>query len=439
METLDFTLPSETRTVWKNEAIREVWNYRIDKINGMIQDIQYLSVKEGKRKAGREMMRYKDFVKSAQKSFKDNVLFIPLRNVEVNHNYNLSISNKKKTGVNCLYLNRKDLPENFNIESVANSNKKMGKLLGYPECCINFFSDEWENADNRDMIWQSALNTKSATREGNKITIENSPKVNTILKAMGIRAVLHMPHSFDCEESAEIHDYLMEVAIKYGYRKEVRWLKKLLSMEMKWSSLHGIAIITTPILKLRMTTDPVPEELIVEHEGHDNFMDIDKNFWRDNGFTDYKSMEMLHEPLEQLSEKHGKFESFVDMGCGNGYLLSKIDADKKIGYELFSRKVKNANKLFDLDIRRRNIFNLELEFNPEAIHISANRIKEAEEQGKLEHIKQQLSKADNLYITSYDDGLEDYNGVIKFLESRGIEVIRTISMKIGVTCVAKIK
>lgn len=69
---------------------------------------------------------------------------------------------------------------------------KFGRLLGYPECCRNFFAEhnDW-NRDNT--LYQSYRRTRTP-----------SYLCNSLLKHGGLSYAVHMPCSFDCPESMSI-------------------------------------------------------------------------------------------------------------------------------------------------------------------------------------------------------------------------------------------
>jgi hypothetical protein len=47
----------------------------------------------------------------------------------------------------------------------------------------------------------------------------------------------------------------MAVGTTAGYAEEMRWLQDILSWPYEWSSLHGIAEIRTPVVKVAVPTD----------------------------------------------------------------------------------------------------------------------------------------------------------------------------------------
>ena len=73
----------------------------------------------------------------------------------------------------------------------------LGKLLGYPECCIKFFIENYEKASNLhdDFTLLSLANSKSESF---------SPLMNISLKYFDSAFINHYPCSFDCSCSLEL-------------------------------------------------------------------------------------------------------------------------------------------------------------------------------------------------------------------------------------------
>jgi hypothetical protein len=130
----------------------------------------------------------------------------------------------------------------------------MGKLLGYPECCIQYFDKKFNMNVEFDPVWSSALLTKGAEIEDTETVItvripDAYPEVNPLLRYFGIRATPHIPCSYKCEESKKFSKHF----IKHIKHKEL--MLEVLE-NMVWDSYRGIAKITTPYFEA--FTDSMP-------------------------------------------------------------------------------------------------------------------------------------------------------------------------------------
>jgi hypothetical protein len=119
-----------------------------------------------------------------------------------------------------------------------------------------------------DTTWPMATMTM-APPEGTK-SIEVTQvfsETNVLWRWLGIRAVPHLPCSFDCQHSIALGKKLMEMGRYAGYQDEMDWLLEILSWPVEWSALHGIAEIKTPILKISTRTDATGLKYVVRYKG----------------------------------------------------------------------------------------------------------------------------------------------------------------------------
>lgn len=131
---------------------------------------------------------------------------------------------------------------------------RIGKLLGYPSCCVDFLKKYSGEKGTMDPIFISAKATKTATisrekvADGKKIPkkveaesvfINVLPEANIILRNFGIKTVPHIPCSFDCKESQETSKKFLQ------FMPSKNSLLKFLSEPMTWDEYKGVAIIDT--------------------------------------------------------------------------------------------------------------------------------------------------------------------------------------------------
>lgn len=186
-------------------------------------------------------------------------------------------------------------------------NSEIGRLLGYPDCCIRFFQKYW--------IEEKWVDTTYPMAQGRE-SFETPPENNILLRWVGVRLVPHLPCSFGCRWTRAF-----ALQLESLWNSEVLAdAKEMLSWPVEWSALHGIAEITTPVFKIGTRTDATAGRHIVKV----NPGVCDPNLHLLNGFKDSHGMEAAHGVLlgEALSLKGIK--SVLDLGCGNGYFLDKL-------------------------------------------------------------------------------------------------------------------
>ena len=130
--------------------------------------------------------------------------------------------------------------------------KYFGEILGYPECCINWFCEYWNT--NReccythyDLVWHmndlETINT-SKLRFDNLIVkkADGYPECNPFLRYCGIRLITYMPCSMKCEGSRKFGQM---IASLIDDKEIVQYIYDELKRPAKWSRYHGIVIVNT--------------------------------------------------------------------------------------------------------------------------------------------------------------------------------------------------
>jgi hypothetical protein len=138
---------------------------------------------------------------------------------------------------------------------------EIGRLLGYPACCCEFYDKYFVKLGFGDHIWHTATNTLSSA--GQYCELENEALTNTLLHRLGIKPVLHFPCSFDCQGTIQLARSFMQLGRAVHLKIKVDCLIQALSWPVQWTALHGIAEIKTPIFKAITDTDATAEKYTV--------------------------------------------------------------------------------------------------------------------------------------------------------------------------------
>jgi hypothetical protein len=147
---------------------------------------------------------------------------------------------------------------------------------------------------------------------------------------------------------------LAERMIELLPEQERFWMVEILSWPVKWTALHGIAEITSPIHRMSVPTDATVETLEVRYagagypaegargSGFPHRVELPEPPSRAllyqpsdpaaNGFASRDAMNTAHARLLKLIDGR-TFGTVVDLGCGDGTLLSRIPAKRRIGVE----------------------------------------------------------------------------------------------------------
>jgi len=140
----------------------------------------------------------------------------------------------------------------FESHNAIEKNEIIGELLGYSECCRDFFNDCWVEKEVKDPIYEMACNTSNIEvldEYGHEILVEDlEPWCNVLWRYWGWTFLDHIPCSFDCEGSIENAKNKMEWAKEEGFEQEVETLYDWLSMPTEWSGMRSLARISNPHL-----------------------------------------------------------------------------------------------------------------------------------------------------------------------------------------------
>lgn len=136
-----------------------------------------------------------------------------------------------------------------------NCTAKIGKFLGYPSCCTNFFKKYSLSKNTVDPIFAAAQNTRVAffdrgSGPDGKGTPRRVPaetvfindvfsETNIILRNFGVKTIPHIPCSFDCRESQEFSKKFLK------FMPSQNSLLEFLKKPMVWNEYKGIATIST--------------------------------------------------------------------------------------------------------------------------------------------------------------------------------------------------
>jgi SAM-dependent methyltransferase len=417
---LDFVLEDFTRVQWAPEA-RDVWEPRFQEVSNSWQLMELHLVSLGFKPSALLVVSPEQLTVIFRKATLLGLAVLVLARQRENGSY---------AATTAPYVEGK--PFNYRVAICkdhlasrwfpawdAHDDMEIGALLGYPECCREFFKKVWVDWDHIDTTWHQACNTNRVD-SGSVINVYPDPACNVTLRYLGLRWVSHLPCSFKCEPTiAMVVDYID--VLKQQFPRECRTLSEALQWPVKWTALHGIAEITTPVCKIISRTDATGSKLEVRQNGplypDEGAQGIDFPFrtksamhrarlitndrWSLNGFTSYESMVQAHNTvISAAGDLRGK--SVIDLGCGTGELLQvyKGIAAELHGIDTNATALAKAKKF--VNVREMNIFEPEV-FNRkfDVAFISTQRFVESEEWAQLLERLRRFTKETIFY--SYGD------------------------------------
>jgi hypothetical protein len=270
-ERLKYVLPDFTRISWVGDRARAAWEPRIQRIGHAWSEIEWRSIIAGIRKCALTSVPADQLVERSTGWAGDGLSTMPVAMSGVAPGY-ASTSVAPRTGQPFEY--RVAIGALADVAALkhaidAGDDGSMGRLLGFPACCIAFFRTTWVEDACVDTTWAMAAGSASADESGRQIEIDaDTPFQREHPLAMDGGAGRAPPALFFyLPRYGGVRDVLMALGREIGYRAEMDWIEEILSWPVSWSALHGIAEVKTPILKASTRTDATASEFVVRRPG----------------------------------------------------------------------------------------------------------------------------------------------------------------------------
>lgn len=245
--------PPFIRLAWGSADARAIWEPRMVGIRQAWQVLELISVREGLRACALVTLSETEFGRLHKRAQKYGLTYAelppPLGSPKKDDRFvALSASTTASGGALA----------NFQTAWHAADHAEIGRLLGYPACCIAAFQKNGAAHPLQDPIWQTALQTSGVPKTPPESPpyqeFDNDPHTNILLTPLGIHPVLHLPCTFTCAETLSIAQKFLHLGRENHLSGEMNDLLSILSWPVEWSALHGIAEIKTPLFKISTQT-----------------------------------------------------------------------------------------------------------------------------------------------------------------------------------------
>ncbi len=423
MNVLDFKVPEFCRISWVSQEADKTWSHRSNLISESWLNFEKELICTGKRQAAMQFTKLAD-LPALQSWAQEHGLAL------------LIVGNSPLYGLR-FALTRKpyEFFEAWSLGKLAD----IGYLLGYPECCIKAFVENWTELKRVDTTWPMARETirhidprYDFSKKIHSITVNSSPYTSTMLHWLGIRFVPHLPCSFECEQTIRQGKENANAWKETGRKEVVAWAKEMLSWPVEYTALHGIAEIKTPIVRITCSTDPTVEKYTIRVQGTQFPLlgapsltrwcvpsNVKVDTWTDNGFSTEDVMIEFHAPiLEAVGARVLEgIQRVIDLGCGNGLLLDKIATlyhidplVEVVGIESDKAKVSRGRRHEFVQFVTRNIYDVDSsqlkgqgKIKPTLVLLSTQRLKEATPEQLDRFLPRLLDIGDELMLYGYGD------------------------------------
>lgn len=274
MKLLDFRMPPYARIQFVSRPIKEKWEPIISRAVKAYATLERETVVHGLRSCTTTHIQPNYMDDGIRFLGEKGLVFVPMRKVGAYsgfaHAHPPVVDGKPWSYYGVISRTIEDAMKFVKASDDPIDHDALGKLLGYPDCCREFFNREWKSG-YIDPIWQEAQNcTPEVIKDQTDTTIRlsaNIPhEINSMLRYIGVRVIPHIPCSHDCKHSQKIAaDW-----IALGRELSVDGLEELLEllhMPLEWNCLKGQAIVSTPIFKVATNSVPCYPAYIVQKEG----------------------------------------------------------------------------------------------------------------------------------------------------------------------------
>lgn len=227
------TMQDFTRIIPKQNY--EKWPGKLGLMAELFYQTEYQTVKKKFRTAGIIQINPNNLEVVMEKINKDHLIFTPFKKIGISFGFTAVAgpveSNQPFNWQGCLTRTHKD-GQKFKEAFLKSDHQTIGRMLGYPECCINYFIRSFPI--DPCPIWVDL--------EGK---IKGFPECNGMLRYFGPKIVAHLSCSPTCRETQKIGKIWFKTMQEIN-KNLANELYNLLAGPIIWNSYHGVVQIETP-------------------------------------------------------------------------------------------------------------------------------------------------------------------------------------------------
>ena len=211
MHRLNTVLPDWSRTQWTTIENKEKYETCIHNISNAWRHIERMSVVHGLRQSTLDSINSDQLVPLIDEYKQYGIFIVPLAREGISRSYSSTTTNYtpgKPYRLRVVFTKSEELAKEwYDVwNTVPLDNRRIGELLGYPPCCIDFYMKYWVDQKFVDTSWVMATDKLNLSNEDRIIHIKEDtpPECNILWRWQGVRLVSHLPCSFDCQHTVDI-------------------------------------------------------------------------------------------------------------------------------------------------------------------------------------------------------------------------------------------
>lgn len=239
------------RMSWRNRQIRDKWEPLRKRIYQATFFAEYEMVKRGYREANVYQLDPNQFDHQIEKVMQDGLVYLPILRSKTyqgyGHRHYFATTIEKDTFIYGVVARDLEIAREFKKASLGNiDHTRIGELLGYPKCCIDFFNNVWLRDGCLDPMVEIGLNTGGVEGDTQSIDVVGHPFLNRMIRYFGFNIIPFFPHSFDCEEALKFAKIWFDLMGEYDDEASEACLE-ILKMPLVWSLNSCIIYVEHPL------------------------------------------------------------------------------------------------------------------------------------------------------------------------------------------------
>lgn len=262
-----------TQLIWNSAEHRRKWEDLVRRASRVHDRAEYWMVKDKQRPCGTLHIYPANYDREFERLQQDGVYWLPIqrtRNYDGFSHKHFPVDHlEADCNVYGVISTSLEDAEDFRAASGDQDKKRMADhkaiatLLGFPECCADFFVDCWPLFF--DPVWQSAVAGEHRVISDRVIEVVPHISTHQMLRYSGFRVTSHFPCSLDCEESIRVGEKWLETMAKYD-PEGTEALVEILKLPGKWSCKYGVAVVETEPFTIVTNSLPTRERWEIRWE-----------------------------------------------------------------------------------------------------------------------------------------------------------------------------
>ncbi len=257
-----------TQIEWLNETTRQLWESKIDEAAIAWKKIEIMSVAKRLRDAALLVCTPEDMVTLPRRMAFYDLAVVPLAGcAPIRHYQSRQVAADPQARMNYrAVVARLDIIDQFAAAWDNGDDDRIGVFLGFPQCCRAAFLEIWNHHRKMDPTWDMAIRSKGVAVAA-WTEVKGHDEANLLLRWFGIRAVPHLPCSFDCDFTMRAGRAFLRLGVDLGLGREVATIREMLSWPVQWCAFQQRAEVDTPIAKMITSTDATEVKRTVRRNG----------------------------------------------------------------------------------------------------------------------------------------------------------------------------